>query len=143
MGWKRHETDIQQLNLIMELLGKPSEEFMDKISSDSVNLKKRTCASFLFYFLFCSLLAGSIFLIFHTDCFTRSLALAYLTVSCLLLARSVFIGFHSFSQSGSRRRPHVTANYGERFLWRIPASFASINTSSAVSNQVHNCGFVS
>jgi len=28
--------DIQQLNLIMELLGKPSEEFMDKISSDSV-----------------------------------------------------------------------------------------------------------
>ncbi|KAK4022115.1 mitogen-activated protein kinase p38b isoform X1 [Daphnia magna] len=26
---------IQQLNLIMELLGKPSEEFMDKISSDS------------------------------------------------------------------------------------------------------------
>nr|CAH0110761.1 unnamed protein product [Daphnia galeata] len=27
---------IQQLNLIMELLGKPSEEFMDKISSDSV-----------------------------------------------------------------------------------------------------------
>ena len=30
--------DIQQLNLIMELLGKPSEEFMDKISSDSVNI---------------------------------------------------------------------------------------------------------
>jgi len=33
---RRTIIDIQQLNLIMELLGKPSEEFMDKISSDSV-----------------------------------------------------------------------------------------------------------
>lgn len=40
--------DIQQLNLIMELLGKPSEEFMDKISSDSVIIKFQIrCTVFL------------------------------------------------------------------------------------------------
>jgi len=39
---------IQQLNLIMELLGKPSEEFMDKISSDSVIVIFSQCTIDLF-----------------------------------------------------------------------------------------------
>lgn len=31
------ETDIHQLNLIMEVLGTPAQEFMSKISSESVS----------------------------------------------------------------------------------------------------------
>lgn len=32
------ETDIHQLNLIMEVLGTPAQEFMSKISSESVSI---------------------------------------------------------------------------------------------------------
>lgn len=32
-----HFLDIHQLNLIMEILGTPSEEFMQKITSESVS----------------------------------------------------------------------------------------------------------
>lgn len=32
-----NETDIHQLNLIMEILGTPGQEFMTKISSESVS----------------------------------------------------------------------------------------------------------